>query len=799
MIWDNIETAKSGKIAGVDRLDRVKRLRLVVVLICGILLGSFVFPAQTYAVGIAYADSTANETSSAPGILFIGMSGLTPKNLDLSGNNLDEVMPDFSWAALSVRSFNPYTCATEGWLSLRAIGDVSDSTGRNLAREIGSTCLGMELLGKESWKDTPEPQPQPVTYAQFRKRTENLTLLTTPLFSKDTWAVGRDAGLAVASPQGKVSNWIPLPRSKEMRKDDFSLPGILYRINPDSDEIATDGNAPKIEPLTNAASLQKSWESILQRAPSDVVADLNPTDPALLNDYTYSTSILRIHQQLHAVLAANATQAQPRPVVIASLGDTRKDRTLQILAVQTRLLKGSTKSDAGIIASSTTKTEGLTTIADVRGIVALVRHQLDASTFLPEMNIPEIHVIPSVSNVKALSKAQSQQRQAETALNANAIWYKAFHFFGLTSAVLTLLWVIVSKHRPLRYSYWSIPLGLGLIGFGFVPAAQVLNFIPWWDFPLAQLPNGAPAVALTLSILISVILAGTAWKLRFPVSALAAVSLLVLCVDIILGSLHQRNGFMGSLVLSSRRYYGISNRTYDILIIASLLALLPFLTRLSARRAAIITTVLGVAVLAVDALPFWGADFGGPPGIILAFAIVVLLVMKVRLRWWYLLIWVAFTLMVMLGIGFISRHSDSHIGSFWSKMGSTQNHDLISGKIRDVLRSFTAYLDITILLFVVLALAIVGLVLYRHMRKTNPQGIAEIKAVVNAPGLGIVAGGILLGIAVAVPINDSGAMMLKEALYIVLPAFAAIIADWNRRSSSADRVVATAGEQVAGR
>ena len=36
--------------------------------------------------------------------------------------------------------------------------------------------------------------------------------------------------------------------------------------------------------------------------------------------------------------------------------------------------------------------------------------------------------------------------------------------------------------------------------------------------------------------------------------------------------------------------------------------------------------------------------------------------------------------------------------------------------------------------------------------------------------------GILLGMAVAVPINDSGIMIVKEAIYLVLPALGAIIA-----------------------
>ena len=318
---------------------------------------------------------------------------------------------------------------------------------------------------------------------------------------------------------------------------------------------------------------------------------------------------------------------------------------------------------------------------------------------------------------------------------------------------------------------------LGLIAFAMLPAALILNWIPWWNLPVVDSAVGAIGVALALTAVIAAVLVASLWRSSHAVAILAGISCFILALDIVLGSAHQRNGFMGSLVLSSRRYYGISNRTYIILIAGALLALLPVLQRFwGQRRAAWITAGLGAAVLLVDALPRWGADFGGPPGIILAFGIVALMASGVRPRWWHAGAWVVLTLGVMGTIGWFSRGSGTHIGNFWSNLGSSESQELIAGKVRDVLRSFVNNLGVVILLVLVAAALVAFTVIVKRRQVSWPRWVSSWDQLTDLPALRVVALGILLGMAVAVPINDSGVMIVKEAIYLVLPALGAVIA-----------------------
>lgn len=148
-------------------------------------------------------DAKAAEPSpDAPGVLFLGMSGLKPSDLDLQGNQLGEMLVPFTFSALSTRSFRIYTCPTEGWMQLRASGDVADEEGRRLAKTVGSQCLGMKLLKGDGTAvqtpvqvkpaaDTPLPKSAAVTYAQFKGRTENITWPARGIFAADAWAIGQ--------------------------------------------------------------------------------------------------------------------------------------------------------------------------------------------------------------------------------------------------------------------------------------------------------------------------------------------------------------------------------------------------------------------------------------------------------------------------------------------------------------------------------------------------------------------------------------------------------------------------------
>lgn len=749
--------------------------------------------------------NAAVPSPDAPGVLFLGMSGLKPSDLDLHGNQLGEMLVPFTFSALSTRSFRIYTCPTEGWMQLRAHGDVADEEGRRLAKTVGSQCLGMKLVKDDGTAvqtpvqlrpavATPLPKSAAVTYAQFKGRTENITWPTRGIFATDAWAVGRNAGIPLANRRGQVAHWLPLPVVPEMARINPSTLDSLYNERTGAGARAAlaaeaqQPTSPLGKTLKNRTSLESAWQSLLAAAPSDVVVDLDTVDTAVLNQNTYDTAKTLSLQQLAAILSANQSAAHPRPVIIASLGDFEGARSLQLLAAQTPGLaltggESAATSDAGtpgtgVLYTSTTRAVGLATLADVRGLVLNARTYLDPKLVPPaNITLPELRVNPVASVAEACSVITEQQRHASSALRANSRWYQVFHLLSYLAIGALIIWAFAARgSRRLANSWWAVRL-LGLIAFAMLPAALILNWIPWWNLPGTDSTIGAIAVALALTAVIAAALVGILWRSPHAVSILAGISFFILALDIVLGSAHQRNGFMGSLVLSSRRYYGISNRTYIILIVGALLALLPVLQRFwGQRRAAWVTAGLGVAVLLIDALPGWGADFGGPPGIILAFGIVALMAAGVQPRWWHAGVWVVLTLGVMGAIGWFSRGSDSHIGNFWSNLGSSESQELISGKVRDVLRSFVNNLGVVILIALVVVALVVATVMVKRRQVSWPWWVSTWDQLTDLPALRVVALGILLGMAVAVPINDSGMMIVKEAIYLVLPALSAVIA-----------------------
>ncbi len=117
-------------------------------------------------------------------------------------------------------------------------------------------------------------------------------------------------------------------------------------------------------------------------------------------------------------------------------------------------------------------------------------------------------------------------------------------------------------------------------------------------------------------------------------------------------------------------------------------------------------------------------------------------------------------------------------------MGKASNEGLIQGKIRDVLRSFTSHFDI----LVGMAVLAVGIALFawllRRYQRILGTYFASVQAIITAPSLRGVLLGLALGVLVAVPVNDSGAIMLKESFYMLVPALVAVFSSMLGQSSS---------------
>ncbi|WP_216378459.1 hypothetical protein [Arcanobacterium phocae] len=706
------------------------RLTAILVAILGIfqVVGGSIF---------ASASSATAPTSSNDSLLFVGMAGVRPLDVDIANPQLSRLLANYSVAALSPRSVSPLTCPSEGWMQLRTSRDVSDRLPESFVVSLGDECHPATIL--EDPASLYKEYPQTVHIRNFSLRLGETEWPDEPLFSHNVTAVGRNAGIPIATKDGTVDQWLALP----------------------------DAGFPEA-----AEKAQGDLTRILNTVDDDVVVDLGSIrgSPRYLN---VADQRALIQQKLINILTANENSEHPRKVIIASLGDQWRRAHLHFFA--TNIALDGTTSGAGTIRSDLTRADGFITITDVRNLIT--------------GKYSGLHVQPQPSLTAAMKPVLDTAQHAYIAASSSAKWYQIFNTMVLLG-VLGVLGLFLITPGPEGHR-WGAPRRLwagleqfNLWAFAWVPSAMILNLLPWWDLPGS--PGVMQAWAIAMTALIAVAIVALSHLSAHRAGFISLVSFALLCIDIVAGSVHQRNGFMGSLMLTSRRYYGISNRTYLILVVCGLIASLLVIAWLrkrakndaGARLPLFVLLGIGIIAVAVDALPLWGADFGGPPGLIACFGITAILLTGKKLRWWHGLLWLVSTVAVMGGVGLIDarRGGESHIGRFWAKFGTAESWAIIGGKIRDVTRSFIGRPDLLALIAIAIVIGILAVFATRYLNSVSGIHLGSLRALTSDYGFIPVTIGIAVGILVAVPINDSGAIMIKEGMYIALPGLAAMIA-----------------------
>lgn len=205
-------------------------------------------------------------------------------------------------------------------------------------------------------------------------------------------------------------------------------------------------------------------------------------------------------------------------------------------------------------------------------------------------------------------------------------------------------------------------------------AASLASLSRWWVW-------SSPAAALTLALAVaSVVVALAAWVVsrflpRRPwalPTALAGVTWLVLTVDGATGTTLQQASLLGtSAVVGFTRFYGFNNVTFAVYAVAGLVLAgglaSAAIARGSRRLAAWLVVAVGVVTVVIDGWPAFGADFGGILALVPAFAVLALLVGRVRLTWGRVLVVAALTVAVVAAVAVVDwllPGGSSHLGGF---------------------------------------------------------------------------------------------------------------------------------------
>ena len=192
------------------------------------------------------------------------------------------------------------------------------------------------------------------------------------------------------------------------------------------------------------------------------------------------------------------------------------------------------------------------------------------------------------------------------------------------------------------------------------------------------------------------------------------------------------------------------------------------------RRAAVLVVVaLGLVTTVVDGMPGWGSDFGGPPAIVPAFAVLALLVAGVRLTWRRVLVVAAGTLAVLVSLSvadWLRPAGDrTHLGRFVQTALDGGAWAVVRRKAAQNL----AILVKPISLPLPVAAAFVAFVLARPVAwGLRPLQLAYDRSPVLRQGLAAFAVLVALGFAV----NDSGAVVPAVAATVALPLLIAVSA-----------------------
>jgi hypothetical protein len=306
----------------------------------------------------------------------------------------------------------------------------------------------------------------------------------------------------------------------------------------------------------------------------------------------------------------------------------------------------------------------------------------------------------------------------------------------------------------------SLPAWLRIAGVAVaaVPVSTfVANLVPWWR-------AGRPVAVFLVAVAVVVaLLTVGAWlaeraMVLGALRSVAVVTLLVLGGDVLSGSALQLGSVFGQNPIIGGRFYGLGNTSFAlyglaVLVVVGWVAASGRTRGLSRGASAGLAAVVLVVALAVEALPAWGADFGGPPGLLLGGLLVIASAVGIRLTWGRVVIAVvgagALAAVVAVLDWLRPAESRTHLGEFVESVVSGEAGAVVGRK----LAQNVANLGSPPLLAIAVATLVVVLVAWRTGWRPVDVGVALLR---GAAAMAVV----------AFLVNDSG---------LVIPAFVALV------------------------
>ncbi len=506
------------------------------------------------------------------------------------------------------------------------------------------------------------------------------------------------------------------------------------------------------------------------------------TGPDAITEPTRGSQVQAMDERIGAALVG--ARRSGATVLVVSLADSGR-ATLQ-LAAATGLAPNGTEYSEDLLTSGSTRQKGLVQSVDVTPTLLDGIGLDDAAASLTGAEI-----LPTAGPATAIGRLAylvDTQRHSSLIARVSASYSTRL---VLVQAVLFLAAAIIltrkgrSDARPLRPALrilWVASLALAA-----APVASFLtNVVPWWR---ADRPVNAFWWTLVgwIALITAAALVGP-WRknLLGPAGLVSGVTVAVLVVDACTGSTLVIDSPMGAHRILAARFYGMSNQAFALLTAAGLLLAVavadPLLRRGRRGLATWFVALLGLLLVVVDGTPGLGSDFGGPPALILAFAMLTIVVSGRKVNWKALLLIAVVGAVVVGGFAVLDwlrpPEDRTHLGRFFATVLDGGLADVVGRKIAVNLRVLTSwrYLVLAIGGVALTWLVIAGGRPRRGALMGTGGSMAGLRQAVPLlrPAVASIAAALGLGFLM----NDSGIVVPATGIALAVPCLVAAAAQW---------------------
>lgn len=716
---------------------------------------------------------TAEDTAAAP-VVLVGVTGLRWDDVTtLTTPTLWDLSRDGSIGLVAARSVASRSCPADGWLAVSSGERAADLPADD------RTCRSLRDPGEDGqvpgWDDY-------LSSAESESYGARPGLLGDLLAGSGTPATGIGPGAAIALADG---DGLPVGTHLARPGSTNALTRTVRDALQTSRLVVVDAGVLRDPGYATAA---RGSSTPVEEEPGDEIPGIaDPTDPELptpgaIVEPTRSAQAQTLDDRIGAVL--RATERSGATVLVVSLADSSR-ATLQLAAALGTAPNGDEYA-RNLLTSGATRQAGLVQTVDV---TPTLLDSLDLEDDAPAL--AGATIVPTAGPVTASGRMATLldvQQQAQWVTRVSGGFSTRM---VLAQAVLFVAAAIIltrkgrSDRRPLRPALHA--LKIASLALAAAPITAFLTgLVPWWRAADPRMAFWWTVLAW-IALITALALVGP-WRRSVlgPAGFVAAVTVGVLVVDACTGSHLVIDTPMGAHRLLAARFYGMSNQAFALLTAAGLLVAVAIADPLVRRGRRVLATVLvaglGLLLVVVDGAPGLGSDFGGPPALILAFALLAITVSGRRVHWR--------TLAIILGVGalvvggfavldWMRPPADrTHLGRFFATVLDGGLWDVVYRKLSVNLRVLTNWRYLVLAVF---GIALTWIVLAgdrpRRGALMGPRSpLAGLQAAVPLLRPAVLAIG--AGLGVGFLINDSGIVVPATGIAVAVPCLVAAAAQW---------------------